>query len=366
LTLPIFKEIGSNFWLEPELLEERDDRDPVWRYVSDDEQALYTSSGRGAISLLLGQIESGHGRALLPLYTCESVIMPFLKKGYAVHFYDINIDLTVNEENFMESVERYKPEVVLLHAYFGFDALHDLRVKYQGLREKNIIVIEDITHSLFGKFEKTGADYYLASFRKWFSLPDGGLAISIQNKIKADKVPIHEELVKLNVRAIRMKYEYTQSLDARLKTQYRKLFYSTEELLNNDCGFYAMSKIAKTILGQMDFNHLRAARRSNFLFLLDKLKKNRLMTPVFNQLPDDVVPLYFPVYVNGDRVKLRAFLAENEIYAPIHWEIPSECAKQLTKKTKNIYEHILSLPCDQRYANEDMERIINRLSVYPG
>jgi len=361
----IFKEIGSNFWLMPEELEVQEIADFNFQFVGPEEYALFSSSGRGAISFLLTQINKKKVRALLPLYTCESVIMPFIKRGYAVQFYDINKDLSINEESFHDGIKKFKPTVVFLHAYFGFDTIGKIRTEYENLRDQDIIVIEDITHSMFSKFEKPGADYYLASIRKWLALPDGGVAISIGKKLKSNTFKTHDELVNVNVRAIRMKYEYTKNLDSQLKTEYRKLFYSMEDLLNNDYNFYSMSALSKTIISKTNFHDLGAARRSNFSYLLDKLETNCLVTPIFNQLPDKVVPLYFPVYVNGDRAKLRAFLAEDEIYAPVHWEIPTECGQQLTETTKNIYESILSLPCDQRYSNEDMERIINRLSVYP-
>ncbi len=362
----MFKEIGGNFWLKPEQLEEREYADLDFRYVNDNEVVVYTSSGRGAISLILDQIKITSG-VLLPLYTCESVIMPFIKKGYDVHFYDIDTNLSVNEQSFMECVNNYKPSVVLLHAYFGFDTLRSLRPKYQWLREKGIIIIEDITHSLFSNFEKSGADYYLASLRKWFALPDGGIAITIRNKIKVTTFAIfatHKKLVNLNIKAIRLKYEYAKSLDIHLKTEYRKLFYSTEELLNTDCGFYAMSPISKAILCQIDFANLSAARRSNYAYLLNHLTQQSCVKPVLNDYPADVVPLYLPVYVKCNRTKLSKYLAEGEIYAPIHWDIPNACLDQLTHTTSYVYNNILSIPCDQRYTHKDLERILIKLSEY--
>jgi dTDP-4-amino-4,6-dideoxygalactose transaminase len=362
----VFKEIGGNFWLEPEQLEERECADLDFRYVNDNEVVVYTSSGRGAISLLLDQIRITGG-ALLPLYTCESVIKPFIKKGYDVHFYDINTDLSVNEQSFMECVNSYKPGVVLLHAYFGFDTLHNLRFKYQWLREKGIIIIEDITHSLFSNFEKNGADYYLASLRKWLALPDGGIAITTRNKIKMATYTIfatHKKLVNLNIKAIRLKYEYTKNLDIHLKNEYRKLFYSTEELLNTDYGFYAMSRISKAVLCQTNFAILSATRRSNYAYLLNYLTQQSCVEPVFNDYPADVVPFYLSVYVKCDRTKLSKYLAEAEIYAPILWDIPNACLGQLTHTTSYVYNNILSIPCDQRYTHKDLERIVIKLSEY--
>jgi dTDP-4-amino-4,6-dideoxygalactose transaminase len=362
----VFKEIGSNFWLEPEELELCGTRDRQFHYLNKNEHAVYTSSGRGAISLVLENIHVARRVVLLPLYTCDSVIMPFLNKGYDVYFYGVSDDLAANKDEFAKSVEKYGPGVVLLHAYFGFDTLRRLRPLYSRLRERGIIVIEDITHSLFSAFSKEGADFYVASLRKWFALPDGGVAIPGHDEF--DRVPKrgHEELVAVNVRAIRLKDEYTKSMRPELKEEYRRLFYSTEAMLDRDCGVYAMSETARSILSRMDFQALAEVRRRNFKYLLDHLPRDPRLVPVFAELPAGVAPLYFPVFVDGDRAKLRAFLAEAEIYAPVHWEIPAACSPHSNEASAYVYQHILSIPCDQRYADRDMERILRRLSVYQG
>jgi dTDP-4-amino-4,6-dideoxygalactose transaminase len=360
----MFREIGSNFWLKPEEMEVREAIDWQHCYIKKGEHAVYTSSGRGAISLILAQIKPARRVVLLPLYTCASVLMPFVKQDYEIQFYDQQLDLGNDDHEFMEAVEKIKPGIVFLNAYFGFDTLANLRPLYRWLREQGIIVIEDITHALFSTFPKTGADYYIASLRKWFALPDGGVAISTEKSLHAGKLQIHEELVQVNLKAIAMKNEYTGSLDGKLKTEYRKLFYSTEAMLNDDCGVYAMSSVAHGILAKTDFHTLASVRRENFKYLLSRIEKSPLLTPVFGNLPEGIVPLYFPVYVPGDRDKLRAFLAEAEIYAPVHWEIPNKCLNQLTDSTSCIYSNILSIPCDQRYSCTDFNRIFLKLSEY--
>jgi dTDP-4-amino-4,6-dideoxygalactose transaminase len=360
----MFKEIGSNFWLAPAELETQAPGDFSRRYVQQAEHTVYTSSGRGAISLVLEQIAQDRRVALLPLYTCESVIMPFLKKNYEIQFYDLGTDLSTTEHAFMSALENADPGVVLVHAYFGSDTLRCLRPLYSRLRKRGIVVVEDITHSLFSDYSKTGADYYVASLRKWFALPDGGVAISPEKPIHAGMLAVHEELVRVNLKAIAMKNEYVGSLEGQLKVEYRKLFYATEEMLNNDCGVYAMSEVSHSILSRTDYSRLAVARRDNFKYLLAHLKKSSMLTPVFRNLPDGVVPLYFPVYLPGNRDKLRAFLAENEIYAPVHWPVPAECSGQLTESARYVYDRILSIPCDQRYGQTDMERIVAELDRY--
>lgn len=360
----MFKEIGGNFWLEPERIEEQEHIDCAFQYVNEIEEVDYTSSGRGAISLLFEQIGNTNGIALLPLYTCESVIIPFLKQKYDVYFYDIHKNLLVNEDSFTECVKKYKPSIVLTHAYFGFDTLYSIRSKYQWLRENNINIIEDLTHSLFSKFQKTGADHYIASLRKWIALPDGGVAITFGNKINLGGLNIHEKLVSQNIKASLMKYEYTNSLDIKLKPEFRRLFYSSENMLDTDCSVYKMSNTSKGIFSKTDFKDLMDIRRCNYSYLLNYLRKQSIVKPIFNYLPEHAVPLYFPIIVKGNRAKLQKHFAINEIYLPIFWPIPNVCKNQLTNSTSYIYQNILCIPCDQRYSHKDMNRIIKCLAEY--
>lgn len=360
----MFKEIGSNFWLEPKQLEEQEKVDLNLRYVSEEEDAVYTSSGRGAISLILSSIEPKNKYALLPIYTCESVIMPFVKKGYDINFFDIEPDLTINKVKFLEFVKKNNPGIILLHGYFGFDSLHGIRPEYRKLRDQGIIIIEDITHSVISKYDMVGADYYLASLRKWLALPDGGVAISIKQKLFSENFSIHKNLMEQNIKAIKMKYKYTKDPDPKLKAEYRKIFYSMEDLLDKDCSIYSMSNISENILKNTDFNEIRKKRRNNFKYLLNLISEFTFISPVFKTLPKNVTPLYLPVYISGIRGKLQKHMAKNEIYMPVHWPMPKIWQKTLTKNAEYIYENILSIPCDQRYSNKDMDRIAKTLSMY--
>ena len=67
------------------------------------------------------------------------------------------------------------------------------------------------------------------------------------------------------------------------------------------------------------------------------------------------MPVFLP---NAERNELKKILIENNIYCPNHWKIP----KQIENNTqKNIYNIELSLICDQRYDNIDIESYINAI-----
>ena len=67
-------------------------------------------------------------------------------------------------------------------------------------------------------------------------------------------------------------------------------------------------------------------------------------------------PLFVPIVVSKNRNKVRQKLIEHKIYCPVHWPHPNVACES------NLYDLELSLVCDQRYTERDMERIIAVLS----
>lgn len=360
----MFKEIGSNFFLDTETISSHSEATERVELNGKIRNEIYSSSGRGATSLVLDHIEPISKKALLPIYTCGSVIKPFLQKGYTVEFFDIEADLTISWSKLERSITYHNPGVVLLHSYFGFDSFSEIRQHIPVLREQGIVIIEDITHSLFSGFANLEADYFVASLRKWIAIPDGGIAFSAYSPLTPPTMSTQDKVVELNLQAFREKLNYTKSLDAESKEKYRNLFDCAELTLNEDIRFYQMSNTSKQIIQNTDFNLLKKARKENYQYLLNELKEIEFFKPVFSSLPQDVVPLFFPVFVEIDRTELRSYLSSKEIYMPIHWGIPKHFSGRLTENAELIYENILSIPIDQRYELKDMKRIIDLLKNY--
>ena len=73
--------------------------------------------------------------------------------------------------------------------------------------------------------------------------------------------------------------------------------------------------------------------------------------------------MFVPVLVPyGKRDELRKYLIENEIYCPVHW--PESKYHKLDERTEYIYQNELSLVCDQRYTESDMNRIVEVIKTY--
>ena len=355
------KEIGSNFWLNRyDKLESKEiSLDFLQLNIVD---IAFLSTGRSAISFVLNHIELPEDKkiALLPQFTCHTVIEPFIKAGYKVFYYSIDKDLHCDKESFLKDIEKYQPSVVLVHGYFGFNTLLPIKDIITDIRESGIIVIEDITQTMYSKIEHTEADYYIASFRKWAALPDGGFAASTNKRFSYKPDKIDEKLQEAKLEAFHAKYLYICK-DNGNKEEFLNMLKNAEQILSEQKEIFTMGNVSKMIQGNLEIDILRYRRRENFQYLFEGVADTSLIEPVFKDLPEDVVPLYFPIYVKCDRRTLQSFLAENNIYAPVIWPKPIQCKNNITESVDWIYDHILSIPCDQRYGIEDMKRIVEKI-----
>jgi len=348
-----YAEVGSEFWID-EMPNETIHILPEW--ITKFGDAVLTSSGRSAIALLLKEINPKAKTALLPAYICESVILPFIAEGYSCCFYNINEDLTPD----LISIAAGGNVGIFLHmGYFGFQTNSCLSDSIRQLKADSTIIIEDVTHSLFSdycKYEEN--DYYIASIRKWIGLPSGGFLAS-PDKIINSILQNNEVFADIRKEALLLKAQYMDGADEALKQQFLDLFKKSEELLDCDLMPYNIDAASGTIISILDVKELKDKRRANFKMLSEGLKGIKYLEPVFTLLSEDVCPLFYPVYINKNRSGIQKKLAEKNIYCPIHWPLPKQIKYSHLNNAAKIYNEELSIPCDQRYGEDDIKREIS-------
>lgn len=356
------REIGSEFWLS-NIPIEHIEGSPDW--INAWGNNILTSSGRGAISLMLKQVEDKviSKTVLLPVYTCESVILPFIKKGYTCYFYDINDNLKPNIENINNFLG--KQIGIFLHmGYFGFPTNNNLYSCISQLKRKGTIIVEDLTHTLFSTYKRyTENDYYIVSLRKWTGLLSGGFLASKSNSVQSC-LDVQIDFSDIRKEALLLKGEYIKSNNQELKQKFLLMFNNAENILDNDFSPYSIDRISNTIINKLDKDELIKKRKENYIFLLKFLRNIKGIDVVFDKIPDGICPLFFPVYINKEREKFRNILTKESIYCPIHWAIPKQIDILNYPLSKKIYDSILSIPCDQRYTKKDMKRITNIINNY--
>lgn len=358
----MLKEIGSEFWIS----------DVSHNYVGDSYDwisvwgnNLLTSSGRGAISLMLKHIEKKvfSKTVLLPAYCCESMITPFINAGYTCSFYDVDSDFKVNRME-MHKLTNKEFGVFLHMGYYGFPTNEDLYEYMSILNINGTIIIEDITHTLYSKYRRyPNNDYYIASLRKWVGLPTGGFLASKVDNINYS-LSTQEDFSKIREEALRIKGLYIESQNKELKQVYLTMFKQSENILEGNSDPYSIDKLSNSIIQNLDTANLIKRRKMNFSFLLKGLEGIEGIEPAFNNISNDVCPIFFPVYIDKRREDIRKALADESIYCPVHWPIPSKIDISNYPLSKKIYGNILSIPCDQRYCIEDMARVVDTVNNY--
>lgn len=355
----MLSEIGSNFWIAPEDLQGQAKLLSPYSFGYDGKDYVWLSTGRSATRFVLKTIEERNPKinkvALLPPFTCHTVIEPFIEYGYDVHTLPISLGLETTADEIIRSQEQTNASVLIVHRYYGFDTLPDFNYAVEELRTKGVVIIEDCTQSMYSNFKPLTADYFVGSIRKWCGVPDGGFAICKEgcftNKpIFEDKAMVEEKRI-----ASILKYHYLFEHKGD-KPTFKAKYREGEELLDEQLGFYSIGDISAKIQANLNIDILRQKRQSNYQTLLKGLKNATSFKILFNDLTEEVVPLYFPILVD-DRDALQDLLADNDIYAPVVWPKP-DCCPPICKEAEEIYEKILCIPIDQRYGTDDMNRIV--------
>lgn len=283
--------------------------------------------------------------ALLPALACDSMVHPFELYGHEIRYYKLNEDYSINIDN----LDVVAKKVLFLYAdYFGRPVIKDEELN--KLKEMgNIIFIEDRTHNLFQKRKYTfKPDYIMASLRKWLPVPDGGLLWGEMSRPLENDTTFSTTRLKAQC----MRHEFLACGDESVKTEYRKIFSTVSDLMDED-GPSAMSSYAYALAKDIDWNWVRRTRRQNAETLTSILSSSPYIKLIQDTpgLSDLYVPFTVP---NRNEVQWR--LSAEGIFNTIIWPLMDE-QKEACKVAKYTEENMLAAPCDQRYTVEDMKTI---------
>lgn len=352
-------EIGSNFWVNPYEVKDNNKMIPPSLFVSDYSDFIWLSTGRSAINFLIKTIEerkfNKDKRILLPSFTCDTVIKPFIDAKYRISYYNVDTSLNVKSSEIIKEVLNNNIGIVYIHRYFGFDTITNDTDLYEYLHNNGIIIIEDCTQCLFSNLSNIRADYILGSIRKWSGVPDGGFAVCKEGHFTNKPFKYDKILESAKLKASYAKYKYLFE-NIGNKFDFLEDYKKAEDILDNQQDIYCICEMSIKIHNSLDIGELIRKRRNNFVSLLEHFPKRDDILPLFKSLPINVVPLYFPLIVEN-RKSTQEVLVNNRIYAPVVWP-KNDYLFSISETVNFLYEHLLCVPIDQRYDEEDMLRII--------
>ncbi|MBS7179608.1 hypothetical protein ACK4CS_13675 [Enterococcus gallinarum] len=318
----------------------------------------YTLSGRAAYQLVLEDYFRMHGhypkRVFFPDYCCLTMLQPFIEKDINIFFYKVNYDskqkLHVGK---LDTSIINSGDMFVFMSYFGFSLGNEDYIESMlcSLIERNVILIEDITHSYFRtKHGDILADYQIASLRKWCAVASGGEARKNNGRFLVIPYKDSNEIVSKQWQYMLEKSKNNYLTNQRELYEMNALFNRS---LSNFDWRYKIDNRSLNFWNQVDFDNLIKIRRENAKVIVTNFKDSRF-EPMFDYKNMDV-PLFLPYKFHGDLSKLKNKLSRKGVYLPTHWPIH-------LSGTSNIWENEISLVCDQRYSVADMKFMIDNIT----
>ena len=295
-------------------------------------EAIRLNTGRNCLEYILRV--RGYKKVYIPYYTCEVILEPFKKLGIPYEFYHIDIHFEIRDRFTLKA-----DEALLYTNYFG------LKQRYvEQLAEKiGSRLIVDNTQAFYAK-PLNGIDTFYTC-RKFFGVADG--AYLYTDKLLEDEFEQDESWNRMTHLLKRIDLSAEQGFAD---------FRRADDGLDNQ-PIRKMSKLTQRIMQSIDYEAATNMHRENYLILQEALGgENNLTLP----LDDDAIPMVYPFLapIKGIREKL----IENRIFVARYWP------NVLEWTTKDVIEYLLAcqmqpLPIDQRYGEEEMNRITEIISI---
>ncbi|MEX9690609.1 hypothetical protein AB7Y06_16255 [Providencia rettgeri] len=293
-------------------------------------KCIALNSGRAALLYL--SIHRKIKILYIPFYLCNSVFDYINNRTTEIRFYHIN-------EKFHPMVDSIDEDATIyIVNYYGF--LSNELIEYLKIKYNNIIV--DNTHAFFQKPLK-GIDT-IYSCRKFFGVPDGAYLYS--NEIYQKNLEINKISNRLSHIIGREEYS---------ATDFYQDYIRNDELFDSE-PIKLMSSFSKKILGAIDYDLVKNKRNENFNYLHDFLGMfNLLSVQLINTIESG--QFCYPLLSEKSEI-IRKKLISHKIYIPKLW--PNVTTNYgASHLESNFVNHILPIPCDQRYGRCDMDIIIN-------
>lgn len=346
------KEIGSEYaWPGREFGKQYSCLKESFTY--DDKQFVF--SGRTAIEYVLKDIGEVK-KALIPSYCCQSMIDPFIDSSIEISFFDVNF---INGKLDIQLKIPSDCNILFWCNYFGFSHQYPEN-EIKKFQKNGGIVIEDITQSFLSESPiHNNNDYFIASLRKWGAMLSGGVAYKKKGKFFNFFLDeLHPWFLKLKKEAMMTKYLYLKDENSDIKKEdYLNKFARTNSYFDNN---YQNKQIDNISLKLMPFwwnKETQKKRKRNAKIIYDILYKVADISFMFPMESLDC-PLFVPIIIETDiRNLLRKKLIEHNIFCPFHWPL------NINKSKSNIYSKELSLICDQRYSEKDIELMVKTIKA---
>lgn len=345
--------------------------------VFDNSHILQVTLARYAIYHALKDMNIQDGdEVLLPCFHCTAMVTPLIEAGAKPVFYKVDKNLNADLDDLSEKITP-RTRAALCVNYFGFIQNREEFRRTCDARE--ILMIEDCAHSLYGAKDDVAVgsigDYAVGSSYKFYGTNEGGVLIAKDGFRENHDLtsPSFKQAVKRIYNLIEKSLQYGRlggfSGLFRIFEKLRPLpplpplGYKQDlwrENLDQTNIHTKLSGVSKFLQASCPAGWLVEKRRSNYLYLLEKLSATGI-TPLFPALPDGTVPYMLPIYIDNLEDIFPAL--EDAGLAMLRfgqflWDDP---AVQNCAVSQDYANNLLQLPCHQSLTKKELDWSIETL-----
>ena len=287
-----------------------------------DRKVIFTYQGRYAIYLICQLLHIGAGdEVLVPAYNCGAEVDAFVWVGAKVIFYRIDNRAAIDTEDI---IRRVTPSTRLIYVTHFLGWPQEISDLAKWCKKRGLFLVEDCAQALFSKGYKNTigrlGDAAIYSLVKSLPVPDGGALVlknkDMWNETKFFRPPRHRNIL-LNSLPLLKKwfmhknifwqhFEFTRKLlikswlrrpmdknqNCEIQRKLPKSNYFDGQKVD-----WSISRLSKEILNKIDPDKIVKIRQRNYHRLYNKLRNIPCIQLLFYDLPNDVCPLSFPVFV---------------------------------------------------------------------
>ncbi|WP_027637202.1 DegT/DnrJ/EryC1/StrS family aminotransferase [Clostridium butyricum] len=345
------KVIGGEHWFTNKLFSENLDN-------FNNTNAIFLSGGQSAIRFILKDIDMKNNQyILIPSYLCPTILYNFEDLGVKYKFYKVNSDLSIDLDDVCSKINKNNIKAIFFINYFGF--YHDKKtiLFLERLKNQGIIIIEDSVQMLWFEKKNFIGNYVFNSYRKFLPI-DGSIVLCE----KIEKYDFVDDNYNYFIRIARQKKTLFNKFKFGNEDEFLDLYEKAEQEYYKRKHIIGMDNKSKKLLSMIDYNFIFKKRLENYCYLYDKLKENNKIKILYSKesIKNNCI-LGMPIIVEN-RDSIRKKMREFNIYCPVHWNILKEEWVNKYRESKYLAKRILTLPVDQRYNFEDMNRVIKIIS----
>ena len=329
-------------------------------------QRLFFTKGRYALreAYRLSGVKPGTS-ILIASYHCRTMIDPAVALGADVTLYPVTTDLTPVWESMDELVNRSSIPIkaLLLTHFFGF--WQDVVAARSFCLRHGLYLIEDCSHAyvhaMNGPAPGDLSDFAVTSPYKFVPCDDGGELFG--NRPLSTAGPLIQARINSEIRAIVRIFRNARprGSSSRKKTEQNSdptASNGTDTTLPGNClsSLYdrnqentAGHRNSRLLIRLCDPEKIANVRRRNYLQLTDLFSNVPQCRPLLPELPNEVVPYMFPLYLETPE---KHFAPIKRAYIPTwRWD---EMARSFCTVAADYRLKLIHLPCHQDLSVEEI------------